>query len=184
MKAATQNATDLSYLRSLIAHMPVAMLINVPASGALVCRPTYLLEMNETGSLWLLIDRNAIAGDGLQSLTLSFSDAIRAIYVSVSGYGEIEHDAMCISHLWSVLARPWYQMNERNADLALLKFTLESAEYWDDPLNKVMRVVVVNTEPSPNGTSSLNQTARKANTIIATNNRIRDVIAWRYAKLK
>lgn len=144
MKIQQQHNSDLTLLSEMIEEITVAMLTNVNEHGALTSRPMTPLEMDSEGALWFFIDRTSVPHvERLSAANLSFSDEERAVYVSLSGRGELDDDRDIIRRLWTSFAKPWFPEGPESVDLCLLKFVPETAEYWDGPHSKVVRKVAM-----------------------------------------
>jgi general stress protein 26 len=140
MKTATQSSADLIHLSTILEHFPVAMLTHLENDGAMVSRPMSPLEMDGSGAFWFLTARRTVESQDLSVLNLSFTDAAHAVYVSLSGRGEVSLDTAQIKRLWSPFARPWFPDGPESENVALLKFIPETAEYWDAPHSKMVRL--------------------------------------------
>jgi len=140
MKIASQNSPELIQLGKLIENISVAMLTSLDNEGKLLSRPMSPLEMDRQGALWFFTALAADKADHLHTLNLSFTDPQHGIYVSLSGHGELQTDIEHIRRLWSPLARPWFPDGPDAGNLALLKFVPDSAEYWDAPHGKMLRM--------------------------------------------
>ena len=140
MKTQTQNNAELIRLCEMIKNMPVAMLTTVDASGALVGRPMSPLEMDGHGALWFFTDLRSEKIEQLRTVNLSFADSSAATYVSVSGHGELHSDRARIEQLWTPFARPWFPEGADSFNLGLLKIVPNTAEYWDTPHSKMVRM--------------------------------------------
>jgi general stress protein 26 len=139
MKTTTQSSADLAHIAGLIEGIPIAMLTNVESDGALASRPMAAQEMDAQGALWFFIDLRSAKVERLRTANLSFTDAARGIYVSLSGRGEIDTDQGRIDRLWSVFAKPWFPDGPESPNLALLKFVPDAADYWDGPNSRMVR---------------------------------------------
>lgn len=140
MNIEPQSRADLAHVASLIDGIPIAMLTNIDADGALSSRPMVALEMDADGALWFLTDLRSEKVEHLRAVNLSFSDSVRATYVSLSGRGEIDTDRTRIERLWTAALRPWFGDGPRASTLALLKFVPDAADYWDAPTSTMVRV--------------------------------------------
>ena len=143
MKIAAQTDSALVDLCGLIQQIPVAMLTNLDADGNLVSRPMSPMEMDRNGALWFFIDLRHAKVEHMGAANLSFADADRATFVSMSGRGQIHMDRARIAQLWTPLVRPWFPDGADSEHLALLKFVPGAAEYWDAPHSKMMRMVAL-----------------------------------------
>jgi general stress protein 26 len=140
MKSVPQNSEALGKLCKLIEPMHVAMLTISDADGELTSKPMAPLEMDEDGAIWFFTDLHSDKVRHLNVVNLSFSDSDNGTYVSVSGRGEIHADRAHVQKLWTLAAKPWFPNGPESANLALLKIIPSSAEYWDAPDSKMVRM--------------------------------------------
>lgn len=143
MKIETQINAAFAGLCGLIEHIPVAMLTNIDVDGNLAARPMSPMEMDRNGALWFFIDLRHAKVEHMGAANLSFADADRATFVSMSGRGQIHMDRTRIAQLWTPLVRPWFPDGVESEHLALLKFVPDAAEYWDAPHSKMIRMVAL-----------------------------------------
>ena len=140
MNVKPQKTEELTQLGKLIEDLSVCMLTTVDDAEALVSKPMSPQEMCEQGAIWFLTDPNTTKVQHLKSINLAFSNESEGTYVSISGHGEIVHDRQRIESLWTAFARPWFPEGAESSNLALLKFVPDSAEYWDAPHSKMVRM--------------------------------------------
>lgn len=143
MKTVTQSSPELTQLCKLIENIPVGMLTSLDTSGALVSRPMSTLEMDVNGAFWFFTDVRSSKVDALRVLNLSFADSAHASYISLSGHGELNTDRIHIEQLWTPFAKPWFPEGPESPTLALLKFVPDTAEYWDAPHSKMVRMAAM-----------------------------------------
>ncbi|MFO1242944.1 MAG: pyridoxamine 5'-phosphate oxidase family protein [Rickettsiales bacterium] len=67
------------------------------------------------------------------NVLLSYSEPKDQNYVSLSGKAEVVRDTAKVKELWSEFMRTWFPHGPEESDVALIKVTTESAEYWDSP---------------------------------------------------
>ena len=140
MKTENQTSPEHTQLAALIEHMHIAMLTTVDEKGVLVSRPMAPLEMESDGSIWFFTDIHTAKVKQLEALNLSFTDADRGTYVSISGSGEINTDHALIARLWTPAAKPWFPDGPDSPNLCLIKVTPRVAEYWDTPHSMMVRL--------------------------------------------
>jgi general stress protein 26 len=143
MKIAAQRSEELTRMARLIDGMSVAMLTHVSHDGSLLSRPMAPLAMDSDGAIWFFVDRTAQHADPLRSVNLSFSDASRSIYVSISGHAEVIGNRERIAEMWTPLAKPWFPGGAESKNLALLKLVAHRIEYWDAPHSRVVRLLAL-----------------------------------------
>jgi general stress protein 26 len=139
MKTAKQPTADLAHVAELIADTSIAMMTTAGSDGSLSSRPMAVLEMDAQGALWFFTDLRSQKVDHLRSVNLSFIDAAKGNYVSLSGRGEISTDRQQIELLWTAFAKPWFPEGPDSPNLGLLKFVPDAADYWDGPNSRMVR---------------------------------------------
>lgn len=143
MNIKPQSSDELRKLGELIEDMSVAMLTTFDEEGSLKSCPMSPREMCEQGAIWFLTDPNSHKVKHLQVMNLGFSNESESTYVSISGHGEIIDDRTRIESLWTVFAKPWFPDGADSSNLALLKFVPHSADYWDAPNSKMVRMLAM-----------------------------------------
>lgn len=143
MKIRQQNRADLAHLAEMIADIDVAMLTVNTRADELDSRPMAPIEMDESGALWFFTRRDSPIFDGVGPINLAFVDPARSIYVSVSGTAAQIDDRARVRELWTPLARPWFPDGPDAPDLALLRVRPATADIWDAPHSKVLRVLAL-----------------------------------------
>jgi general stress protein 26 len=116
------------------------MMTTLDDHDTLVSRPMSPLEMDSQGAIWFFTDLSSEKIEHLRIVNLSFSDEDDALYVSVSGRGEVHAEQGRIDELWTAFARPWFPEGKDSKNVALLKFIPTAAEYWDAPDSKMVRM--------------------------------------------
>ncbi len=140
MKTTPQTSAERTQLCELIENMTVGMLTGTNEDGALVSRPMSALEMDGDGALWFFTDARSEKLEHLRVINMSFTDHANSTYVSLAGHGEIKVDRAHVERLWTPFARPWFPDGPDSTNLALLKFVPETAEYWDAPHSRMVRM--------------------------------------------
>lgn len=140
MKIQTQNTPEQIKLGELVEDMTVAMLTVSNDEGLLDSKPMSPLEMDSEGAVWFFTEHDSSKTSYLSTANLSFSNPSDGTYVSLSGRGEIHKNKDDIHRLWTMMAKPWFPEGPDSPNLALLKFIPTSAEYWDAPHSKTVRL--------------------------------------------
>lgn len=141
MSATPHTPAQIRRLKTLLAHIPVAMFTNHDAEGGLHSRPMWLLEIDSSGCLWFFTSLKASKINYLENVNLSFNNQARAIYISMTGSCEINTDVAERKRLWTPLAKTWFPEGPESPSLALLKFIPARAEYWNSPHCKLVRLL-------------------------------------------
>ena len=144
MNIKPQKTAEQTQLGELIKDMSVAMLTTFDEEESLLKSfPMSPQEMCEQGAIWFLTDPDSNKVKHLQVINLAFSNEPESTYVSISGHGEIINDQTRIEDLWTPYARPWFPDGVDSDNLALLKFVPHTAEFWDAPNSKMVRMLAM-----------------------------------------
>lgn len=143
MNIEPQSRTELIDLAKRVHGINIVMMTTLDADGALVSRPMSPIEMDGNGAIWFFSDLRSEKVEHLRVVNVAFSDEGNATYVSISGRGEIHAEQAHIKKLWTEFARPWFPDGPESNNLALLKFVPETAEYWDAPNSKMVRLLAM-----------------------------------------
>jgi len=121
----------------MIGDVAVAIMVTVDEQGRLRGRPMRAVKLKEfDGTLWFFTSQpspktDEIGHDG--RVLLAYSDPSSQDYVSVSGEAAVIRDPAKQKELWSEPLRTWFPGGPEDPKAALLKVTVEGAEYWDSP---------------------------------------------------
>lgn len=120
------------------------MLTTMTSEGAHVSRPMGLQQVEFDGDLWFFAseDSDKVAEISAEaSVNVSFSDSKASSWTSVSGTAEIVHDRAKAEELWNPILQAWFTDGLDTPGLTLIKVHADTAEYWDGPSSKVVRLV-------------------------------------------
>ncbi|OYU45256.1 MAG: stress protein [Burkholderiales bacterium PBB4] len=145
MKIENQNSADFENLADLIQDSRITMMTTLDEDDRLVSRPMSPLKMDADGAIWFFTDLHSDKVQQIDRVNLSFSDDDDSIYVSVAGHGTVSTERAMIEELWTPLMKPWFPGGEESPNLALLKVTPQTAEYWDSTHNKMVRMFALAT---------------------------------------
>ncbi|HSI29413.1 MAG: pyridoxamine 5'-phosphate oxidase family protein [Methylophilus sp.] len=140
MKIHDQVTEERRKLAELIEGFDIAMLTFIDGQGALISQPMGPIELDAEGNIWFFTDSHSEKTQHLEELNLAFSGESDGTYVSLSGSGELVTDQARKEELWSPFVKPWFPEGPDSPNLALLKFVPHTAEYWDAPHSKVVRL--------------------------------------------
>ena len=143
---ASTNDRDevIQKLGSLIRDIRVAMLTTVDEAGHLHSRPMATQATDFDGTLWFFTrsDSPKVGEiDREHRVNVSYADAHKQHYVSVSGAARLVRDPARNKALWNPLLKAWFPDGLDDPALALLRVDVERAEYWDAPSSTVVHLV-------------------------------------------
>ena len=140
MKIEDQNSPELEKLADLIEDLRTAMMVTLDEDDRLVSRPMSPLKMDAYGALWFFTDASSSKVQQIDRVNLSFSDEDASLYVSVAGHGIVSDDRAMMRQLWTPYMLPWFPDGVESPQLALLKVTPQTVEYWDSTHSKMVRM--------------------------------------------
>ncbi len=146
-------------LWSMMKDVGVAMLTTEDA-GQLRARPMVAAQKGFDGTLWFFTrgSSHKVAEVGKERhVGVTYADAGRQNYVSLSGTAKLVTDKATIEARWAESARVWFPKGKDDPDLALLRVDVDAAEYWDAPNGTMLmaygyvKAVLTGEGPHPGG---------------------------------
>ena len=131
----TADADSLAKLWELIKAVKVAMLTSEDGPY-LRARPMVAAQSGFDGTLFFFTRTSAhkVAEIGQKSrVCVSYADAGKQDYVSLSGTAHVDRDPALVKAHWSEAMRTWFPKGAEDPEIAILKVEIEQAEYWDAP---------------------------------------------------
>jgi len=153
-------------LWSMMKSIRIAML-TTDDGGHLRARPMAASQDDFDGTLWFLTNASShkVAEVGADTqVGVTYADAGKQDYVSLSGTASLVTDRGTIDEHWSEWARTWFPKGKEDPDLALLKVKVTYAEYWDAPNSKMLhaygyvKAVLTGEPPQPGGNEKVSFT--------------------------
>lgn len=143
-KAVTQD-DKLGKLREIVKAVDICMLTTVDEQGDLHSRPmSNNREVEFGGDLWFFTYGSSHKIDEVgrvPKVNANFADIDHQLYASLTGRAEVVRDRAKIDELWKPELRAWFPEGKETPDIALLKVTVERAEYWDGSQSLVAHAV-------------------------------------------
>lgn len=169
----TKQQDDVQKLAEMIQDIDFAMFTTLDRDGSLRSRPMSTQKTEFDGNLWFFTEASSAKADEVednQHVNLSYADQDSNRYVSVSGQATLVRDKAKAKELWNPVLKAWFPQGLDDPNLALLRVTVNKAEYWDAPSSKVVQLVgfvkAVATgqtyEPGENEKLTLNPSVNKA----------------------
>jgi len=134
---------DIQKLRELIHGIDCAMLTTVDPAGRLISRPMAAQHSEFDGDLWFFTRDDSPKADHVlhnREVNVTFTNSKSGTYVSVAGKAAVFRDRAKAEELWSPAYKVWFPGGLDDPHLALLKVTVQMAEYWRGPSNPVTRL--------------------------------------------
>ncbi len=135
----------LAKLREIVKAVDICMLTTVDERGDLHSRPmSNNREVELDGDLWFYTYGSSHKVDEVgrvPKVCASFADVDGQQYASLTGRAEVVRDRAKIEELWQPQLKAWFPEGVDTPDIALLKLTVERAEYWDGSQSLVAHAV-------------------------------------------
>ncbi|MDQ0643762.1 pyridoxamine 5'-phosphate oxidase family protein [Microbacterium murale] len=134
----TDSTDDRAKVAELVKKFRFGMFVTGHADGTLVAHPLTVQEAEFDGDLWFLVSKNSspirdLAADSHANVSLSSNDA----WVSLSGTARLVEDREKLNELWNPVVEAWFPDGPDDPAVGVLKFSADSAEYWDTPGGKI-----------------------------------------------
>jgi general stress protein 26 len=132
---------DLEKLRELVKDIDFCMLTTVDEGGDLHSRPMSSNgDIDPNGDIWFFTSASSHKVSEITELpkvNVSFADPDNQRYISVSGTAQLVRDRAKIDELWRPEFKMWFPEGKDDPEVALLRVSLEKAEYWDSPSSTI-----------------------------------------------
>lgn len=131
-------------LKELIDEIKIGMLTTEDTDGSLRSRPLHIVGLDDDGTMWFFTSASSAKvaeaqADGWR-VNVSFANPAKTDFVSVSGRAGLVRDKAKMKELYSKWVEVFFPKGVDDPDLALLRVTIEKAEYWDSPATAVGRL--------------------------------------------
>ncbi|TDU91207.1 general stress protein 26 [Kribbella voronezhensis] len=140
----SETDTPVSHIAQLVKRAKICMLTTMTADGKHVARPMALQEAEFDGDLWFFAyDDSAKAQEIVidPQINVSFTNDKSSEWTSISGTAELVHDRAKAEDLWSPPLKAWFPDGLETEGLVLIKVHADSAEYWEGPSSKAVRLL-------------------------------------------
>ena len=141
MATPQRRADDLQKLRELVKDIDFCMLTTMDETGDLRSRPMSSNgDIDPDGDIWFFTSASSHKVSEIEKLpkvNVSFADPDNQHYISISGTAQLVRDRNKIEELWRPEFKMWFPEGTDDPDIALLRVSLEKAEYWDSPSSTV-----------------------------------------------
>lgn len=120
----------------MIRDQRICMMVTMDDQGRFRGRPMWAQQDEYDGVLWFFTrEATPKAEEARQDdrVLLAYSDPRNQNYVSIFGSAEVVRDREMQKRLWSEGMRTWFPKGAEDPEIALIKVTVEGAEYWDSP---------------------------------------------------
>ncbi len=120
------------HLHDVVNDFDVAMLVTHTANG-MHARPMAIARLTNGVDAYLVTNINSLKVDEISvnpQSTLTFQSDGK--FASVRGELALSKDPQLIEKLWKPAWKVWFPDGKADPNIALLKFTAQDGEYWDN----------------------------------------------------
>ena len=141
----SSSADEWKKLTGLIGHTKFCMMATAQSDGTLRSRPmaTHGADSSEVALLWFFTYRNSSKVDELEAnahVNLGYVGEGETLFISISGRAELNFDRERMKQLWTPALKAWFPKELDEPNIALLKVTVQQAEYWDNTSNALVQL--------------------------------------------
>ena len=131
----------------IIKDIKFTMMTTADEKGALHSRPMACVSTKESqmaqNDLWFFTKKSSGKVEAIEHdrhVNLAYSDPQHNRYVSVAGRAELVEDQRKLEEFWNPIFKSWFPKGLEDPEIALLKISVDSAEYWDSPSSKLVQL--------------------------------------------
>lgn len=133
---------SIKKLGEFIEDIDFCMLTTID-NGVLRSRPMSTQEFGFDGELWFFTSDKTHKVEEIEKdsrVNVSYAKPDNNVYVSVSGTAKLVKDKAKIEELWNPILKAWFPEGLDDPTLALLRVSIEEAEYWDSPSSTLVQI--------------------------------------------
>ncbi len=134
---------DVQKIGQLIKGIKVAMMVTVEPDGSLRARPMMTQEVEFDGTLWFFSNDYSAKNNEIRraaEVQVSYMDADKNRYISLTGTAELVHDRAKADELWEPSLNVWFPKGLNDPQMSLIKVHVTKGEYWDGPSSTMVKL--------------------------------------------
>ncbi len=138
------ESTARERIAELVSDARISMFTTMTEDGRHVSRPMYLQDVEFDGDLWFFCydDSDKVGQIRVHpEVNVAFANEKQSSWTSVTGRAQVLHDRQKAEELWSAPLKVWFHDDLDTPGLALIKVNADSAEFWDSPSSRVVRLL-------------------------------------------
>ncbi|MBC7692346.1 MAG: pyridoxamine 5'-phosphate oxidase family protein [Methylotenera sp.] len=139
-----EQSQSVQKLGTMIQGIQIAMMTTEESDGVLRSRPMATQNSEFDGTLWFFTREHSPKVEEVQKhhmINLSYAEPSDNRYISITGRAELVKDENKARELWNPLLKAWFPKGLSDPELALLKVTVDHAEYWETTSSTMVQVV-------------------------------------------
>jgi general stress protein 26 len=134
---------SLAVLQEKIDDLRFCMFTSVAADGTLASQPMTNQQLDDDGCLWFFTSCDTELAENIVArpeVSVTFSQPDDQLYVALSGHATQVTDRERMRELWNPMVEAWFPRGVDDPDLELIRVSVDSADYWDAPSSKMVRL--------------------------------------------
>jgi general stress protein 26 len=138
-----KKESNVHVLAEKIKDIRFAMMTTAEPDGSLHSRPMATLDMEFNGDLWFFTQASTPKVQDVQrdeQVNLSYTKPEDNLFISISGTAQLVHDEKKMKDYWKPYLKAWFPKGLEDPDLALLRVSVDSAEFWESPAGTIGRI--------------------------------------------
>jgi general stress protein 26 len=142
--AEATHKEEFQKISALMKGIKFAMLTTVEEDGSLHSRPMTTQEVEFDGDLWFFTRADAPKvweAKQHRQINVSFANPDKSTFLSASGPAILVRDRAKMEELWKPAYKIFFPQGLEDPEIALLKISVERAEYWDSAPTSVGRAI-------------------------------------------
>lgn len=123
-------------VHDMIKSIKFANLVTQDEDNRLWSRPMGTTKSENASEIWFFTQADSPKVDHIQrnaNICLSYAEPESQSYVSLTGTATIVREQAQIDALWNEALRAWFPKGKQDPNIALIRVSVEAAEYWDNP---------------------------------------------------
>lgn len=132
---------DRDRILTLIGDNPTCMMVTQAADGALRARPMHAMLERAREEIWFYTRLHSGKSRELEedgAVCLCFASPAEGAYVSISGAAALSTDRAMVRRCWSPVVDAWFPEGPDGADVAMIRVTPISGDFWTAETNDVL----------------------------------------------
>ncbi len=129
------------HLSELLESFDTAMLVTRHGDGN-HARPMAIAEIEGASTLWFVTSDDSPKADEIRHdarVSVTFQSARK--FIALSGRSALVHDPERVAALWKETWKIWFPKGKHDPTIALIRVSVEDAEFWDNAGGKGVRYV-------------------------------------------
>lgn len=138
---------DLRKLAQVIENASFVMLTTVNLDASMQSRPMATVKLNKdqfNGKLYFFSKRGTQKVESIerdQHVNLAYALPKQNRFISITGRGSLIDDKELMNQMWDDSLKQWIPDGLSDPDLSLIAVEVETADIWQVPENKVLKLI-------------------------------------------